>query len=89
VFRNRLETLKNSRQTQGAEMTHDEMIEKLAHQTSVLQRIAEYDHQRTASDALKYFLKPRNEDALREALVAIASTDIQSWAKDALKGETE
>ena len=63
---------------------------KLAKAAEVLERISEHDHQRTAENAIRYFLPTNNTGAVQEALMSVASTDMQAWVRTTLaelKGE--
>lgn len=57
---------------------------KLAKSVKVLQRIAKHDHQKSAINALVYYLPTNNLSAVKEVLDTVAETDIQAWAKSTL-----
>jgi predicted DNA-binding protein len=59
----------------------EQLEAKLALAVEVLERISEHDHQRTAADAIRYFLPTNNTGAVQEALISVASTDMQAWAR--------
>jgi hypothetical protein len=69
----------------------EELEAKLAKAVEVLERVAKYDHQRTAENAIRYFLPTNNTGAVQEALMSVASTDMQAWVRTTLaelKGES-
>ena len=51
----------------------------------LLERIAKYDHQQSAQNALRYYLPTKNRPAVEEVLLAVAQTDMQAWAREALE----